>query len=115
MSNHNTLKICSIVISLGLLFLFVTPTEKVSARGGCFVGDTNILTPSGETLISKLKSGDSITSFNTSSREEDVSQINNVSVYKYNSYYLINGVTKVTSTHPFYVLRNGEFHIVEVK
>ncbi len=115
MSIHNILKNYSFLFILVLIVFFTINPQNVLARGGCFVGDTNILTPSGEIPVSQLKSGDSIISLNTTTKQKEVSQINNVSVYKYNSYYLINGTTKVTSTHPFYVVRNGEFHIAEVK
>ncbi len=115
MSIHNILKYCSFLLIFVIIILFTILPQNVLARGGCFVGDTNILTPKGEVPISQLKSGDNIVSLNTITKQKEVSQINNVSVYKYDSYYLINGITKVTSTHPFYVIRDGQFHIVEVK
>lgn len=114
MSIHNILKNYSFLLILVVIVFSTILPQKVLARGGCFVGDTNILTPKGEVPVSQLKSGDSIISLNTTTKQKEVSQINNVSVYK-DSYYLINGTTKVTSTHPFYVIGDGEFHIVEVK
>ncbi|MBI3380255.1 hypothetical protein HY029_05870 [Candidatus Gottesmanbacteria bacterium] len=108
MSIHNILRNYIFLLVLVLFAFFTIFPQNVQARGGCFVGDTNILTPSGKTPISQLKSGDSIVSLNTNTKQKEVSQINGVSVYKYDSYYLINGTTKVTSTHPFYVVRNGE-------
>src|SRR5258708_20456565 len=109
MSIHNSLKNCSFFLVLIVIAFFTILPQTVFARGGCFVGDTNILTPKGEVPINQLKSGDSIVSLNTTTKQQEISQINNVSVYKYDSYYLINGTTKATATNPFYFIVNDNF------
>jgi predicted lipid-binding transport protein (Tim44 family) len=43
--------------------LLIIPLASARGGGGCFTGDTVIQTPSGGVLISQLKSGDEITSF----------------------------------------------------
>jgi len=115
MSIYNLFNKCRVFRILGVILFTVIIPLTVFARGGCFLGDTQVLTPTGDKPIGQLRSGDSIISFNALTKKQETSQIQNVVVYQADSYFLINKTTKVTATHPFYVNRAGQLNIVEVK
>ena len=66
------------------------------ARGGCFAGDVQILTPNGSVPISSLKSGDTITTYNFSTKTQETGVIGTVLTYSEPHYYLLNQTTRVT-------------------
>lgn len=103
-----------ITFFLASFLIFLTPTP-VFARGGCFTADVKILTPQGEKDISTLKNGDQIISLNLEKNQKEVSSIEQVEVFSEPEYFILNSKTKVTPTHPYYVVRELQKVIVEVK
>src|SRR5437870_2527800 len=104
------MKLRSLLMVLGLLIflpLFIWP-PSVAARGGCFTAETEILTPDGPKPISSLKSGDLVLSLDLNSNQKQLSQISKVETFDESEYFLLNQRTKVTPTHPYYVLRDGQ-------
>lgn len=106
------------LIYVGLIFLLVTislPTDAAYARGGCFGSGTNILTPGGEQSIEDLHSSDQIIGFNLSTHQLETEKIGKVQAVKSSEYYLINGSTRVTGSHPFYVSRGDTLQLIKVQ
>ena len=101
--------------AIALILVFLMNTNIAHARGGCFGGNTPILTREGSIPISQLHQGDRIIGYNcTTDRVED-EQIGNIEIIQSPNYYLINGTLEVTKDHPFYVPTAKGIELVEVK
>ncbi len=94
--------------------LFFSLPGLAFARGGCFSADVNILTPTGQKPIGLLQDGDQVISLNLQTNQKQVSTVSSVESFDEPEYYLLNGQTKVTPTHPYYVNRQGQQRLVEV-
>jgi uncharacterized membrane protein YgcG len=109
-------KLTRIIQSI-LIILVLTLCLNVDvahARGGCFAGDTTILTPTGYKYIKDLNRSDHIIGFNTITHQNEEETIGDIQVIDSPDYYLINGSIKVTGTHPFYVQQKDGLNLVEV-
>lgn len=73
---------------------------------GCFVGDTVVLTPEGNTAMEDLKVGDLVTSLNPETGELEPAKITKIETHVSEEYLVINGGLKVTPNHPMVV--NGK-------
>jgi hypothetical protein len=109
------LKIITIFAFLFGSFTLLAKDNRAYARGGCFIGETKILTSSGYKEIQEIKAGDEILSLNISTNKREVSKVAQIDVLNVDRYFVINNKIKVTETHPFYVWREKEWHLVEVK
>lgn len=101
--------------AIALILVFLMNTNIAHARGGCFGGNTPILTREGSIPISQLHQGDRIIGYNfTTDRVED-EQIGKIEIIQSPNYYLINGTIEVTKDHPFYVRTAKGLELIEVK
>jgi uncharacterized membrane protein YgcG len=105
------------IIQRILIVLFLTfclNIDAAHARGGCFAGNTTILTPTGYRYIKDLNRSDHIIGFNTFAHQNEEETIGDIQVINSPDYYLINSTIKVTGTHPFYVQQGNKLNLVEV-
>lgn len=100
---------------IALLLMLCLGTNVAYARGGCFSGDTNILTPEGYRPIEQLHQGDRIIGFNLETHQPEEEEIGDVQVVNAPSYFLINNSIKVTGTHPFYVKQGEALTLLQVQ
>jgi hypothetical protein len=99
----------SLAILLFFSFFFI---DIAYARGGCFAGETVILTPDGEKAIAQLHQGDRILGYNLSDRHFEEGTIGEIQKVAASGYYLIDGKIKVTGTHPYKSnLRHEKFYL----
>ncbi|MGP1383834.1 MAG: polymorphic toxin-type HINT domain-containing protein [Thainema sp.] len=98
-----------------LLSIFVLNTDVAYARGGCFSGDTQILTVNGYKSIEQLNQTDHILGFDFSNHQIKEEEIGEIQIFNSPDYYLINDRIKVTGTHPFYVQKNEKIELTEVQ
>lgn len=88
-----------------------SPPVPPQGSGGwcsCFSGDTPILMADGsEKPISEIKVGDMVMGFNEKTRTKSPAKVSKLFRRESDSFYTLNGKTRVTSEHPFYV--NGEW------
>ena len=101
-----------------LINLFVS--EPAYSRGGgggggCFAEGTLILTPEGNKQIQQLYSGDRVINYNFSTRSQDKGTIGKIEIIDSPDYYLINDLTKVTGTHPFYIKTSEGIKLTQVQ
>jgi hypothetical protein len=111
------LKLLTITLSFLFLFSFllVEPVYSRGGGGGCFGGETSILTPEGSKAIEQLHPGDRIISYNFSTHHQEEGTIGNIEIIFSPDYYLINHQTKVTGTHPFYLQTTKGIRLTEVQ
>ena len=107
-------KLLGAVLVILLVFSF-TITEPAHGRGGCFVGETPILTREGYKLLEQLHQGDKIISYNLITHQAEEGIIGEVQVLSSPDYFSINGRIKVTSTHPFYVQSSKGINLIEAQ
>ena len=93
----------TLVFLLFLSFLAVKPAySRGGGGGGCFGGETLILTPNGSRTIKQLSPGDKVINYNFSTHHQEEGTIGNIEIIPSTDYYLINHQTQVTRSHPFY-------------
>ena len=99
---------------VSLLFILLCCTGKAYARGGCFGFGTSVLTVDGYKYIENLSLSDQLVGLNLSNDHIEVESIGGIQVAQVSDYYLLNGATQVTGTHPFYVQKSKGLELVEV-
>lgn len=105
-------------IQVGLLSLLLGLfcfTGVAYARGGCFGAGTSILTSEGYKPIESLSLADHLVGLNLPENHLEVEDIGAIQVAQTPDYYLINGTTQVTGSHPFYVQKGKGLELVEVQ
>ncbi|MBE7383616.1 MAG: hypothetical protein F6J95_019630 [Leptolyngbya sp. SIO1E4] len=105
------------VIQVGLISLLLVVfcfTDTAYARGGCFGAGTPILTSDGYKPIEQLSIKDHLVGLNFASGRTEVEDIGEIQVAQASDYYLINGTTEVTGSHPFYVQKTKGVELIEV-
>ncbi|MEO1348056.1 MAG: Hint domain-containing protein [Cyanobacteria bacterium J06635_15] len=100
---------------IALLLTLCLGTNFAYARGGCFSGDTNILTPAGYKPIEQLHKGDRIIGLNLATHQPEEEEIGDIQVVNAPDYFLINNSIKVTGTHPFYIKKGKELTLLQVQ
>ncbi|MCX6784730.1 MAG: Hint domain-containing protein [Candidatus Komeilibacteria bacterium] len=68
----------------------------------CFAAETKITTPDGVVAIKDLKAGDKVVSYDPDQKKYVTTKIKEVFVRPADNYYVLNGIIRVTSEHPFY-------------
>ena len=99
---------------VSLLLVFFCCTGTAYARGGCFGTGTPILTPDGYKPIEQLSIGDQLVGLNVSNGQSEIETIGEIQIAETSDYYLINGTTQVTGTHPFYVEKAQGSELIQV-
>ncbi|MGB5770317.1 MAG: Hint domain-containing protein, partial [Crocosphaera sp.] len=107
------LLIISVSVIFGLANLGLP--KLASARGGCFSGQTQILTPLGTQAIETLQVGDQVITQNLQTSQLETGKIGKIQVISSPDYYVINHQISVTGTHPFYVMKNQGWKLRKVQ
>lgn len=107
------------VIILSFLFFFsaiaVEPAySRGGGGGGCFSGETLILTPDGNKAISRLHPQDLVIGYNFATKHQKLGTIKDIKKIVAPNYYLINDRIQVTATHPFYVQTITGIRLIKV-
>ena len=114
----STIKILIISLCFSLIGLFISApaySRGGGGGGGCFAKGTSILTPEGNKQIEQLHSGDRVINYNFSTGSQDVGTIGKIEIIDSPDYYLINDITKVTGTHPFYIKTSEGIELIRVR
>jgi len=73
--------------------------------GGCFLAGTTVETPNGSVPIEKLSVGDVVISARTDDGHPELAKVSKTYRVIQYEYFVINGFTSVTASHPFVTSR----------
>lgn len=94
-----------------------------SGSGGCFLAGTKVMTLDGTKDINKVKVGDMVLTYNEATKNNEYHKVTHLFAYNPNEInerlYTLKfddkTTLKVSSTHRFYIRRNGEFNWIAAK